>query len=129
MYILKMNLMKKIISTAFLLVISASANMLSAQTQTLSKTQMQAIQSDNVASFKKNFSKADYNKCFPLKDETFSALGFSSLYGRNNIVKFLLDNQADVNKECNGKTPLALAKLGKKEQTVQLLIQQGATNN
>lgn len=127
MYILKMNLMKKIISTAFLLVISASANMLSAQT--LSKAQMQSIQSDNVASFKKNFTKADYNKCFPLKDETFSALGFSSLYGRNNIVKFLLDNQADINKECNGKTPLALAKLGNKEETVQLLIQKGAANN
>lgn len=127
MYILKMNLMKKIISTAFLLVISASANMLSAQT--LSKAQMQSIQSDNVASFKKNFTKADYNKCFPLKDETFSALGFSSLYGRNNIVKFLLDNQADINKECNGKTPLALAKLGNKEETVQLLIQKGAVNN
>ncbi len=122
-----MNLMKKIISTAFLLVISASANMLSAQT--LSKAQMQSIQSDNVASFKKNFTKADYNKCFPLKDETFSALGFSSLYGRNNIVKFLLDNQADINKECNGKTPLALAKLGNKEETVQLLIQKGAANN
>ncbi|MGC5743255.1 ankyrin repeat domain-containing protein [Chryseobacterium sp. NFX27] len=119
--------MKKIISTAFLLVISGSASMLSAQT--LSKKQMQAIQSDNIASFKKNFSKSDYNKCFPLKDETFSALGFSSLYGRNNIVKFLLDNQADINKECNGKTPLALAKLGNKEQTVQLLIQKGAANN
>ncbi|MDP9961310.1 ankyrin repeat domain-containing protein [Chryseobacterium lathyri] len=119
--------MKKIISTAFLLVISVSANMLSAQS--FSKKQMQAIQSDDVASFKKNFSKADYNKCFPLKDETFSALGFSSLYGRNNIVKFLLDNQADINKECNGKTPLALAKLGNKEQTVQLLIQKGAANN
>jgi ankyrin repeat protein len=127
LYILKMNLMKKIISTAFLLVISVSANMISAQS--LSKTQMQAIQSDNVTSFKKNFAKADYNKCFALKDETFSALGFSSLYGKNNIVKFLLDNQADVNKECNGKTPIALAKLGKKEQTVQLLIQKGATNN
>ncbi|MBL1219328.1 ankyrin repeat domain-containing protein [Chryseobacterium sp. L7] len=119
--------MKKIISTAFLLVISVSANMLSAQS--LSKSQMQAIQSDDVAVFKKNFSKADYNKCFPLKNETFSALGFSSLYGRNNIVKFLLDNQADVNKECNGKTPLSLAKLGNKEQTAQLLIQKGAVNN
>ncbi len=124
MYHVKMNLMKKIISTTFLLVISVSANMLSAQS--LSKKQMQAIQSDDVATFKKNFSKADYNKCFPLKNETFSALGFSSLYGRNNIIKFLLDNQADVNKECNGKTPLALAKLGNKEQTQQLLIQKGA---
>lgn len=127
MYIVKMNLMKKIISTAFLLVISVSANMLSAQM--LSKAQMQAIQSDNVASFKKNFQKADYEKCLPLKDETFSALGFSSLYGRNNIVKFLLENKVDVNKECNGKSPLALAKLGKKEETVQLLIQKGAANN
>ncbi|PQA92364.1 hypothetical protein B0A69_15060 [Chryseobacterium shigense] len=122
-----MNLMKKIISTVSILVISVSANMLSAQT--LSKAQMQAIQSDNVASFKKNFQKADYDKCFPLKDETFSALGFSSLYGRNTIVQFLIDNKVDVNKACNGKTPLALAKLGKKEQTVQLLLQKGAANN
>ncbi|KXH85922.1 hypothetical protein AU378_09380 [Chryseobacterium kwangjuense] len=121
-----MNLMKKIISTAFLLVISVSANMVSAQMQAFSKAQMQAIQSDNVTTFKKNFAKADYNKCLAVKDDALSALGFSSLYGRNNIVKFLLDNQADVNKECNGKTPLALAKLGKKEQTEQLLIQKGA---
>lgn len=118
--------MKKIISTAFLLIISVSANMVSAQMQALSKTQMQAIQSDNVTTFKKSFAKADYNKCLALKDDAFTALGFSSLYGRNNIVKFLLDNQADVNKECNGKTALSLAQLGKKEQTEQLLIQKGA---
>lgn len=127
MYILKMNLMKKIISTVFILTISATAGMLSAQS--LSSAQMQAIQSDNVTSFKKNFSKADYNKCFALKDEMFSALGFSSLYGRNNIIKYLLENKADVNKECNSKTPLSWAKLGNKEETAQLLIQKGATNN
>ncbi|WP_157859467.1 ankyrin repeat domain-containing protein [Chryseobacterium angstadtii] len=119
--------MKKIISTTFLLAISVTFNMLSAQE--LSKKQMQAIQSDDIALFKKSFVKGDYNKCFALKDETFSALGFSSLYGRNNIVKFLLDNQAEVNKACSGKTALAWAKLGNKEQTAQLLIQKGATNN
>ncbi|PIF47632.1 ankyrin repeat protein [Chryseobacterium sp. 52] len=119
--------MKKIISTAFLLIISVSANMFSAQS--LSKKQMQAIQSDNVVTFKKNFAKGDYNKCFDLKDETFSALGFSSLYGRNKIITFLLDNKADINKACNGKTPLALAEAGNKEETIQLLLQKGAVRN
>lgn len=122
-----MNLMKKIISTTFLIAISVSANMLSAQT--LSKVQMQAIQSDNVTTFKKQFLKGDYNKCFGLKEDYFSPLGFSALYGKNNIIKFLLDSKVDVNKECGGKTPIALAELGKKEETKQLLIQRGAVKN
>lgn len=119
--------MKKIISTFFVLGISLAANMLSAQE--LSTPQMKAIYTDNIDVFKKQFAKADYNKCFVLKTDAFSPLGFSAMYGKNEIVKYLLDNKADINKPCNEKTPLDLAELGERKETAKLLLEKGAVRN
>jgi hypothetical protein len=122
-----MKFMKKIISTFFVLGISLAANMLSAQE--LSTPQMKAIYTDNIDVFKKQFAKADYNKCFVLKTDAFSPLGFSAMYGKNEIVKYLLDNKADINKPCNEKTPLDLAELGERKETAKLLLEKGAVRN
>lgn len=119
--------MKKIISTFFVLGISLAANRLSAQE--LSTPQMKAIYTDNIDVFKKQFAKADYNKCFVLKTDAFSPLGFSAMYGKNEIVKYLLDNKVDINKPCNEKTPLDLAELGERKETAKLLLEKGAVRN
>ncbi|CAH0227918.1 ankyrin repeat domain-containing protein [Chryseobacterium sp. WG14] len=119
--------MKKIISTLFLFGISLSAGMLSAQQ--LSQAKMRAINSDNIAAFKKQFAPGDYNKCFTIGQEAYSPLGFSSLYGSRTLVKFLLDNKVNINKKCKDKTPLELAEIGKTEETAKLLIEHGAVKN
>ncbi|MCJ7933485.1 MAG: ankyrin repeat domain-containing protein [Chryseobacterium sp.] len=119
--------MKKIISTTFLFGMLLSAGMFSAQQ--LSQAKMKAINSDNVAAFKKQFAPGDYNKCFTIGQEAYTPLGFSALYGSNTIVKFLLDSKVNVNKKCKEKTPLELAEIGKREETAQLLTQHGAIKN
>lgn len=119
--------MKKIISTTFLFGMLLSANLFSAQQ--LSQNQMKAVYSDDIATFKKHFSKESFNKCFPIKKDAYSPLGFSSLYGSNTLVQFLLDNKADINKKCNNKSPVELALLGKNEETAKLLIKNGAVKN
>ena len=119
--------MKKIISTLFLFGMLLSAGMLSAQQ--LTQTKMKAINSDNVATFKKQFAPGDYNKCFTIGNESYSPLGFSSLYGSKNIIKYLLDAKVDINKKCSNKTPLDLAEMGKGEETAKYLIQRGAVRN
>ncbi|MET3035215.1 ankyrin repeat domain-containing protein [Chryseobacterium sp. NRRL B-14859] len=119
--------MKKIISITFLFGLFLFANMLSAQQLTQAK--MKAINSDNVAAFKKQFAPGDYSKCFTIGQESYSPLGFSSLYGSRNIINFLLDNKVDINKKCKDKTPLQLAEMGKGMETAKLLIQRGAVRN
>ncbi|PKF74639.1 ankyrin repeat domain-containing protein [Chryseobacterium sp. PMSZPI] len=119
--------MKKIISITFLFGMLLLTNMLSAQQ--LSQEKMKAINSDDVSTFKKQFTPGDYNKCFTIGNESYSPLGFSALYGSHNIIKFLLDNKADINKKCSNKSPLQLSQLRKGDETAQLLIQRGAVRN
>lgn len=119
--------MKKITSTIFLFGFLASANMLSAQKMTQEK--MKSIHSNDVATFKKQFAPGDYNKCFTIGNESYSPLGFSALSGKTTIVKFLLDNKADINKKCQNETPLELAETSKSKETAKLLIERGASRD
>ncbi len=116
--------MKKIISTTFLLGMLLSASMLSAQKLTQEK--MKAIYSDNVATFKKQFTQGDYNKCFILGDTSYSPLTFSAQAGKMNIVKFLVDNKVNVNKKCQNRTPLEVLESSKRTEIIQFLIERGA---
>ncbi|NIF03855.1 ankyrin repeat domain-containing protein [Chryseobacterium sp. Tr-659] len=116
--------MKKIISTTFLLGMLLSAGTFSAQKLTQEK--MKAIYSDDVATFKKQFIQGDYNKCFVLGANSYSPLGFSVLSGKNNIVNFLLDNKANINKKCQNRSPLEIAESTKRDETAKLLIERGA---
>lgn len=67
--------MKKIISTTFVFLGFLFANLVSAQE--ISKQQMLVFQSDNVDSFKAAFSKDNYNKCFAIKENSYSLLSLS----------------------------------------------------
>nr|WP_315025928.1 ankyrin repeat domain-containing protein [uncultured Chryseobacterium sp.] len=119
--------MKKITSTIFLFGILASTGMLSAQKLTQEK--MKAIDTDNIATFKKHFAPGDYNKCFSLGYESFTPLAFSALSGKKTIVNFLLDNKANINKKCQTETALQIAETAKRVEIAQLLIERGATRD
>ncbi|MBB4807576.1 ankyrin repeat protein [Chryseobacterium defluvii] len=116
--------MKKIISTTLIFGISIFANMLFAQQMT--KEQRKAIQSDNIAEFKKQFAAADYNKCFEVKTDSYSPLAYSSMFGKKSIVEFLISNKADINKNCGSQTPLALAEKFGRNDVAKLLTKKGA---
>ena len=119
--------MKKITSPIFLFGILASTNMLSAQIMTQEK--MKAIHTDDVAIFKKHFAPGDYNKCFAVGSASYSPLGFSASAGKNNIIKFLLDNKAQINKKCQNMTPFEIAESGKNQKTKDLLLSRGGNRD
>ncbi len=120
--------MKKIISTIFLFGMVLSGTMLSAQEMTQEK--MKAIYSDDIATFKKHFAPGDYNKCFLVGDILYSPLSFSVMSDRKNILKFLLDNKANVNKKCQNKTPLEVADETKgSEEVKKILIAKGGNRD
>lgn len=116
--------MKKIISTTLVFGIFLLANALFAQE--ISKDQMKAFQSDNVAAFKKAFSKSDYNKCFTVKETSYTLLSYSVKYERKNVFNDLLSNGADVNKACDNQTPLMVAARYGKADLAKALLKKGA---
>ncbi|ROH96724.1 ankyrin repeat domain-containing protein [Chryseobacterium daecheongense] len=119
--------MKKIIFTFLIFGISVFTSMLSAQQ--LTKEQRKAIQTDNIAVFKKQFAKDDYNKCFQVKTESFSPLAYSVMNDKKNIVNFLIDQKVDVNKNCGNMTPLAVAEQYQRTDLAKLLTKKGALKN
>ncbi|WP_312399048.1 ankyrin repeat domain-containing protein [Chryseobacterium sp.] len=119
--------MKKIISTSLVFGFCLFANFLFAQQ--ISKEQRVAFQSDNVESFKTAFPKEDYNKCIAVKESSYNLLAYSIKYERKNIFNYLLNNGADVNKECDHQTPLMVAARYGKAEMGKILLKKGANKN
>ena len=87
--------MKKIITSSLLLGFGLLSGLATAQQ--FSSNQHIAIQSDKVEQFKTVFQKADYNKCFNVKNNAYTPFAYSAWNNKKNITKFLLDNGANVN--------------------------------
>ncbi|MCW3160259.1 ankyrin repeat domain-containing protein [Chryseobacterium oryctis] len=119
--------MKKIISTTLVFGFFLFANSLFAQE--ISKEQMLAFQSDKVESFKTAFSKEDYDKCFAVKENSYSLLSYSIKYERKNIFNHLLNSGVDINKSCDNQTPLMVAARYGKVELGKALIKKGANKN
>lgn len=112
--------MKKILTSTLLFGILAFTSLVSAQE--INSDQRGAIQSDNVENFKKTFAKTEYDKCLNVKELSTTVLSYSIKYKKNNITEFLLGNKADVNKACDGVTPLMnAAKYGNMDAAKNLL--------
>ena len=118
--------MKKIFTTTVIAVV-AFAGTLSAQQ--VSKEQRIAIQSDNVETFKKAFPKSDYDKCLSVKESSTTMLSYSLKFQKNKIANFLIANNADVNKACDGTTPLMNAAMYGNTDMLKTLISKGADKN
>lgn len=119
--------MKKIISATLFIAISIFANGLFAQQ--VSKIQRQAIQSDNIEKFTAAFPKADFDKCLNVKDQSYTMLSYSILNNKKAISNFLLSNKADVNKACNGITPLMNAAMYGNADMAKILLSKGANKD
>jgi len=119
--------MKKIISTSLVFGFCIFTNFLLAQQ--ISKKQINAFQSDNVESFKATFPKEEYNKCIAVKESSYNLLAYSIKYEKNNIFNYLLNNGADVNKECDNQTPLMVAARYGKAEMGKVLLKKGANKN
>lgn len=119
--------MKNIVYTVLVLGISVFTNVLHAQE--VSTPQKIAFESDNIENFKKAFSKSDYDKCLLVKNQEYTMLSYSVRQAKKNVFNFLLNNKSDVNKACNGFTPLMSAAMFGNLEMAKILLKKGADKN
>lgn len=115
--------MKKIITATLLLELSLFANGLFAQE--MSADQIKAFQTDSPDTFKQAFNENDLTKCFQVKGKSYSPLSLSVKNDKRNIFNFLV-RKIDVNKPCNGITPLMEAGISGNMDAAKNLIKFGA---
>jgi len=81
---------------------------------------------DNFSELKRLFSDSN-NIDIDYSEEGFSALHWAVRHGNKKMVKWLLDNNADVNiRDVDGNTPLMMAVLRDQIELVKQLLSQGA---
>ncbi|WP_144281755.1 ankyrin repeat domain-containing protein [Chryseobacterium echinoideorum] len=119
--------MKKILTSTLLFGLIAFTSLTYAQQ--VNKNQRAAIQTDNVETFKKAFTKAEYDKCMSVKELSTTMLAYSIKYQKNNIANFLMNNNSDVNKACDGVTPLMTAAKYGNMDAAKNLLKRGANKN
>lgn len=98
--------------------------------QELSSSQINAIKSDDTELFKQEFAKENYNQCFDIKESSYNILAIAIKMDMLKIFSYLLNNdEVDINKICDNKTPLMFAAKYGKEHLVKELIDKGADKN
>lgn len=118
--------MKNIITATLLFGVSLFANGLFAQE--MSSDQIKAFQTDDIESITKVFNNDDFTKCFQNKGTSYDLLSLSIKSQKKNIFNYLID-KADVNKSCNGMTPLMHAAMSGNMDAAKILLKFGANKD
>lgn len=90
--------------------------------QELSVEHKQMIKNDNLNLFSNNVNKENINLCYKVEENSYTLLALSIKMNTPKIFQKLLEEKADLEKTCDGKTPLMFAaKYGNVEFTKKLL--------
>lgn len=95
--------MNKLLIFGFLLIFGAGS------AQELDNGQKQILKFDNTARFSDLVGNQDINQCFKIEDNSYTLLALAIKMKSVNIFQKLIDNKADLEKMCDGKTPLMFA--------------------
>lgn len=108
-------------SKTFIFIIAfSSSNFTSAQELTNEHKQM--LKYDNTAYFATLVNKENINACYPIENNAYTLLGLTIKMNSRQVFQKLIDEKADVEKSCDGKTPLMFAaKYGNTELAKKLL--------
>ncbi len=77
--------------------------------QELNSDQKQILKFDNVARFSDLVNGESINSCFRTENNAYTLLALAIKMKSVNIFQKLIDNKADLEKICDGKTPLMFA--------------------
>ncbi|WP_262149326.1 ankyrin repeat domain-containing protein [Chryseobacterium foetidum] len=116
--------MKKLL---FTLVAIAAFSIISAQE--LSDEHKKMISYDDTEDFAKLVNKENINLCYKTKDASYSLLALAIKADRPKMFQKLLDNNADLEKVCDGKTPLMFAAKYGNTEFAKKLIEKGANKS
>lgn len=90
--------------------------------QELSDDQKKMLNYDSEEDFSKIINRENIDLCYNIKGASYSLLALAIKADRKKVFQKLLDNNADLEKICDGKTPLMFAaKYGNAEFTRKLL--------
>lgn len=90
--------------------------------QELTNEHKQMLKYDNTAYYTKLVNKENINVCYPIEHTAYSLLGLAIKMNSKEVFQKLIDEKADLEKICDGKTPLMFAaKYGNTEMTKTLL--------
>ncbi|MDR6458926.1 ankyrin repeat protein [Chryseobacterium vietnamense] len=107
--------LKTIIVTFVLFSIAATA-------QELTNEHKQMLKYDNTAYFNNLINKDNMNACYKIENNAYTLLGLAIKMNSKEVFQKLIDEKADLEKTCDGKTPLMFtAKYGNTEFAKKLL--------
>lgn len=94
--------------------------------QELTNEHKQMLKYDNTAYYKTLVNKENINACYPIENTAYSLLGLAIKMNSKEVFQKLIDEKADLEKTCDGKTPLMFtAKYGNIEMA-KVLLKNGA---
>ncbi|MBP7173375.1 MAG: ankyrin repeat domain-containing protein [Cloacibacterium sp.] len=84
---------------------------------------------DNIDEFSTYVKKEDLNKCFQIKESSYSLLALSIKMDSQKFFQKLIDEKADLNLICDDKTPLMFATKYGNLALAKKLLERGADKN
>lgn len=100
------------------------AGLLSAQE--LSNDQITILKYDNAAKFSELISKQDLEKCFTVKENSYTMLALAIKMNSTKVFDKLLEQRPDLEKICDGKTALMFAAKYGNTDFAKKLLESGA---
>ena len=97
--------------------------------QELSDDHKKMISYDSTEEFTKLVTKENIDLCFKTKDASYSLLALAIKADRPKVFQKLLDSNADLEKVCDGKTPLMFAAKYGNTEFAKKLIEKGANKS
>lgn len=95
--------MNKLFISGFLFIFGA------AYAQELTTEQKQILKFDNTARLSELIGNEDINQCFKTENNSYTLLALAIKMKSMNIFQKLIDQKVDLEKMCDGKTPLMFA--------------------
>ncbi|MCY0978794.1 ankyrin repeat domain-containing protein [Chryseobacterium wangxinyae] len=94
--------------------------------QELSTEHKQMLKYDDAGNFTKLVSKENINICYKNEENSYSLLALSIKLNSKKVFQKLLDDKADLEKVCDGKTPLMFAAKYGNAEFAKKLLENGA---
>ncbi|MDW9379832.1 ankyrin repeat domain-containing protein [Chryseobacterium sp. JV558] len=94
--------------------------------QELTNEHKQMLKYDNTAYFNTLINKNNINTCYQIENNTYTLLGLAIKMNSKEIFQKLIDEKADLDKVCDGKTPLMFAAKYGNTEFIKKLLANGA---
>lgn len=108
----------------FLVIFAFTISTFSAQELTDEHKKM--LKYDDTSSFSKLVNKENINACYPIENVSYSLLALAIKMNSSKVFQKLIDEKADLEKICDGKTPLMFAAKYGNLNIAKKLLENGA---